>query len=143
MITVRKAEKRDIPHLIKMNDELNGVGSTPEWMEKVLEDGKEAVLVAEFDGAAIGFICGQVYKSICYADGCQCEVTELYVREGYRRIGAADRLIGMLEDEFRLRNGKEIILKTGADNYSAQRLYEKNGYEDYEEKVYFKEIGGC
>ena len=120
-IIVRKAQLCDIPDILKMNDELNGAGATIESMKEALEDNEsEIVFVAIFNNAAVGFICGQVYKSICYADGSQCEITELFVQEKYRRNGIAALLIKELELELLKNNAKEIIVKTGKKNIGAK-----------------------
>ena len=140
-ITVRKAEIADIPQLIKMNDEFNGPGATFESMKNSLENNKgEIVFVAAYNGNAIGFVCGQLYQSICYHDGFQCELTELFISQKYRRMGIATMLVNHLEGEFTRNSGKEIILKTGNDNTRAQAFYESLGYHKFDEVLYFKEL---
>jgi len=59
-VTIRKAQARDIPELVKMNDTFNGVGcSTYEHMKESLEANRnEVVLVAICNGAIVGFACG-------------------------------------------------------------------------------------
>jgi len=138
---IRKAEVRDIPCLIEMNDKFNGSGATAASMKDSLENNtSEIVLVAVEKDGAVGFICGQLYKSICYTDGFLAELTELYVREEYRRKGIAAKLVSALEAEFLASNAHEIIVKTGDDNEEAHGLYLSCGYEDYEETVFCKEI---
>ena len=140
-ITIRKAEIADIPQLIKMNDEFNEPGATFESMKNSLENNKsEIVFVATCGGKAVGFVCGQLYQSICYNDGFQCELTELFISRRYRKMGIATRLVKHLEGEFAQNNGKEIILKTGVNNTKAQALYESLGYRKFDEVLYFKEL---
>ena len=140
-ITIRKAQICDIPDIIKMNTELNDVVSTEDWITESLQrNDRETVLVAVHGDRPIGFVCGQLYKSICYPNGAQSEISELFVCEEYRGNGIAARLVKALEAEFIKNNASEIILKTGRDNLSARKVYEKCGYEDYGEVVYFKEI---
>jgi len=140
-LIIRKAKVCDIPYLLEMNDKFNGSGATVTSMTDSLENNMgEIVLVALVKDVAVGFICGQLYKSICYADGLVAELTELYVHEGYRRKGIAAKLVSALEAKFLESNANEIIVKTGDDNKEAQGLYLHCGYEDYEETVFFKEI---
>ena len=146
-ITVRKAQIQDIPSLLVMNEALqdiaapNGPAATVEWMTESLENNKnEIVLVAIHNGKAIGFACGLMYRSVCYSDGLQGELTELYVCSEYRKKGVATNLVEQVEREFARNNVHDIIIKTGIENKAAQRVYESCGYEDYEEVVYHKEI---
>ena len=140
-IIIREAQTHDIPDLFKMNNELNGAGwSTVESMKESLQKNEnELIFVAVYDHKAIGFICGQLYSSICYANSLQCEITELFVREEYRRKGIAAMLIKHLELEFIKNNVHEIIVKTGKNNFNAQKLYEKCGYI-YKRMAYLKEV---
>jgi ribosomal protein S18 acetylase RimI-like enzyme len=149
-IMIRKAQICDIPSIIKMNAAFNGVVSTIDWVTESLENSesleklenneREIVFVAVHNSTAIGFICGQLYKSICYPNIRQAEMTELFICEEYRGNGIAARLIKELESEFIKNNVNEIVLKTGRENVIARKIYEKCGYEDYEEVVYCKEF---
>ena len=138
-VIIRKAQIRDIPQIKEMNNILNEVCSTVDYMKNSLENNKnEIVLVAIHNENAIGFICGQLYPSICYSGGVQCEVTELFVNENYRKNGVATKLIKQLEREFEENKVQEILLQTGRKNIIAQNFYEKNGYTNSERIVYRK-----
>ena len=146
-IIIRKMEICDIPDMIKLNDEFNGIGATFDSMKDSLENNsREIVFVAvndinDNDNEIIGFICAQLYQSICYV-GLQCEITELFVREEYRRNGIAKKLIKQIEAEFKKHDGYEITLETGKDNIAAQRFYESCGYKRDGEIVYCKILKG-
>lgn len=139
-VQVRKAEVWDIPDIITMNNALNETDcGTAESMKESLENNKnELVFVAICNNLAIGFICGQLYSSICYSNF-QCEITELFVCKDYRRKGIAAMLIKQLEIEFIKNNVPEIIVKTGVKNLNAQKLYEACGYE-YRRMAYIKAV---
>ena len=139
-ITIRNAQVQDIPALLEMNEALNEAGcSTFEHMKTSLENNRnEIVLVAHHNDAAVGFICGQLHFSICYANGVLCEVSELFVREDYRCMGVAAKLIAQLEAEFEKHRATEIFLQTGRKNVNAQKFYEKNDYAVRERIVYLK-----
>ena len=139
-VIIRKAQLHDIHDLLKMNKILNADGcSTAEHMKASLENNQsEIVFVAIHNGAAIGFVCGQLHPSICYSDGMLCEVSELFVYEEYRRMGIATKLLRHIEIEFKQYNALEIFLQTGKKNINAQNFYENNGYAVRERVVYLK-----
>jgi ribosomal protein S18 acetylase RimI-like enzyme len=68
------------------------------------------------------------------------EITELYVREEYRRQGIATKLINYIENIFEERNIKEFQLFTGKDNTAARAFYEKLGYKKIDEVMYKKKL---
>ena len=140
-VMIRKAQLHDVPDIFIMNNELNGAGwSTVESMKQSLRKNQnELIFVAVYNDKAIGFICGQLYSSICYAGSYQCEITELFVSKEYRRKGVAAMLVHHLELEFTQNNVCEIIVKTGRNNFNAQKLYEKCGYI-YKRMAYLKEV---
>ena len=138
-ITVRRAQSHDIPDILVMNELMNGVGCTAEWMKESLETNQsEIVFVAIHNDKAIGLICGQLNPSICYAYGVECEVKELFVCEDYRQKGVATKLIQRLELEFEKYDATEITLQTGKRNVIAQKFYENSGYEVMQRIVYRK-----
>jgi ribosomal protein S18 acetylase RimI-like enzyme len=138
-VIIRKAQIQDVPDIMKMNDIINEVGSTEELMKYSLgKNQNEIVFVAIQNEVAVGFVCGQLFPSICYGEGVQCEVTELFVYEDYRNQGIATKLITHLEHEFEKSNVQEILLQTGKKNTIAQKFYEKNGYTNTERVVYRK-----
>ena len=143
-VTIREARICDTPEIQKLNEKLNGLGlSTIESMNESLENNKnELVFVALHGNKIIGFICGQLYSSICYSNSLQCEITELIVDENYRRNGIGTILMERMELEFTKNNVHEIVLLTGINNINAQKLYEKRGYV-YKRKAYIKNTQIC
>ena len=128
-VIIRAVQVDDIPDMLKMNNEFNDVDcATVESMRESLEKNKnELVFIAVNDGKAIGFICAQLYSSICYTSK-QGEITELFVSKSYRRKGIATMLVNHLEFELIKNNVHEITIITGMKNFNAQKLYEKCGY---------------
>ena len=139
-ITISPLQESDIPDFFEMNNKLNDVdcGTLASMKESLRNNKSELIYIAKLDEKAIGFICGQVYSSICYTSN-QGEMTELYVREDYRRLGIATMLVKNLENELINNDVHEIKIITGKKNLSAQQLYEKCGY-DYKRRAYFKEF---
>ena len=138
-ILIRQAQTHDIPDILKLNDEFNAPGiSTAQHMAESLQKNKnELIFVAIHNEKTVGFICGQLFSSICYANSLQCEITELTVDKDYRRKGIATMLIEHMEHEFSKHNITEICVTTGKNNFNAQKLYEKCGYE-YRRMTYIK-----
>lgn len=125
MIEVRRAVKDDIFELAAMNYEFN---EAHKHIIESLEDSKEIVAVAIYEKHIIGFVCGQYFKSFCY-ENLVGEITELYVREQFRRKGVATSLISFLEKELNFMGAKEIKIITNVKNEAAKSIYEMLGYK--------------
>ncbi|MGI6694874.1 MAG: GNAT family N-acetyltransferase [Christensenellales bacterium] len=85
----------------------------------------------------MGFCCGQVFRSICYENH-HAEITELFVREEYRRRGVGARLIAFMEAEFYKQGIRHFQLFTGASNAAAQAFYHSCGYRATDEVMFRK-----
>ena len=139
-IVITPLQELDLPEFIEMNNELNDVdcGTLESMKESLANNKNELIYIAKHHDKAVGFICGQIYSSICYTSK-QGEMTELYVKEDYRRMGVATKLVKHMENEL-IKNGvHEITLITGQKNFKAQSLYEKCGY-DYKRIAYIKRL---
>jgi GNAT superfamily N-acetyltransferase len=55
-------------------------------------------------------------------------LNDLYVNERSRGIGAATALLNAAKEFGKATNSKWLLLQTAADNFTAQRVYEKNGW---------------
>ena len=64
-------------------------------------------------------------------------LNDLFVSEKARQKGVANALIEQAITLSKETDGKGILLETGADNVSAQKLYEKIGFEQETAKFYF------
>jgi ribosomal protein S18 acetylase RimI-like enzyme len=140
-IVIRRAEEGDADGLFQLNELFNGKDSTTiEELQKSLRYNKqEIVFVALSEENPAGFICGQIFKSMCY-DTYYGEISELFVLERYRRKGIARQLIEKMEAEFKKNNIFSFQLFTGEDNITAQTLYLSCGFTRSEEWMYRKRI---
>ena len=142
---VRLATIEDAQQLFLLNEEFNGEGdnSIEKMKETLLDNPQEIVVVAEAETDAetetegghklAGFVCAQLKKSFCYRE-CGAEITEVYVRESYRRQGLAGRMITFMEKRCMHCYGvREFELKTGERNFEAQALYNALGYQKEDE----------
>jgi len=55
-------------------------------------------------------------------------LNDLYVNERSRGIGAATALLNAAKEFGAATSSKWLLLQTAADNYTAQKVYEKNGW---------------
>ncbi|PAF30879.1 hypothetical protein CHI14_15430 [Paenibacillus sp. 7516] len=138
-LLVREAVKEDVPFLIELNDQFNGVRRSREEVEKDLLNGREVIVVAVMEERVVGFACGQIYKSFCYAEH-QAEITEMYIQESARSNGLAGMMIERLEGIFNHSGVKHIKILTGKRNTKAIKTYEKAGYDREDEFVFAKEL---
>lgn len=138
-LLVREAVKEDIPFLIELNDQFNGVRRSLEEVEMDLLNAREIIVVAVMEERVVGFACGQTYKSFCYAEH-QAEITEMYIQESARRNGLAGMMIERLEEIFRESGVGNIKILTGNKNTKAIKTYERAGYDREDEFVFAKEL---
>lgn len=140
-VYVRKAQPADVQALFAMNEQFNGPGSTTVELltEAIRHNIRETVLIAEADGEPAGFCCVQLSVSMCY-DTNYIEITELFVREEYRRQGVASALMASAESFFADQRVRSYQLFTGKTNTAAQRFYEQQGYIRSEELMYRKRL---
>ncbi|WP_227779560.1 GNAT family N-acetyltransferase [Paenibacillus sp. P13VS] len=136
---VREAVREDVPFLIELNDQFNGVRRSRGEVETDLLNGREVIVVAVMEEQVVGFACGQIYKSFCYAEH-QAEITEMYIQESARRNGLAGMMIERLEGIFNHSGVKNIKILTGNKNAKAIKTYEKAGYDREDEFVFAKEL---
>lgn len=140
-----KAEVKDAPALHELNCEFNGENCiTLEGVKESLANPQNEIVFVCYDGESesavpVGFVCGMLKKSACYAD-ISAELTELYVRAEYRRKGIASQLVAALEAELSALGVQHMMVLTGDDNLAAQRLYESFGYEKNSEVELEKEL---
>lgn len=129
---IRIANENDAEQLSVLNDEFNGKGETTiEGIRKSLINNKqEVVIVDDENGILAGFVCVQLKKSFCYVEYMP-EITEVYVKPKYRKRGIASKMI-IFAEEYCSRRFPiyKYELLTGKENYIAQSVYEKLGYEE-------------
>ena len=138
---LRLAQPSDAADLFWLNRKFNGEDSTTrELIENSLSNNaQEVVCVAVEDGTVVGFVCGQLFKSMCYRSH-YAEITELYVRDEYRRRGIGSRLLAFIEQHFIEMGIRDFQLFTGQSNTGAQALYEASGYARSDELMYRKRL---
>jgi GNAT superfamily N-acetyltransferase len=93
------------------------------------------VLVAEDDGAVVGFASGRVEtrserERLAVIDFRNGIVPELYVARGWRRRGVGRALLERLNEQFEAHGCGASVIEVFAPNLRARRFYAALGYEE-------------
>jgi ribosomal protein S18 acetylase RimI-like enzyme len=141
MLHIRVAGRADAANLFMLNQFFNGKDSTTiDLLDKSLKTNEQELVCIAYDGnEAIGFVCGQLFKSMCYSEY-YAEITELFVKEEYRRQGIARKLISYMESIYIRQGIRNFQLFTGKENLTAQEFYKKSGYNKTDEIMYRKRL---
>lgn len=144
-VRVRLASPGDAEALTGLNQAFNEVTRPISKVRETLlrnetvGPDREIVAVAVCQEEVVGFACARANLSFCY-DNPSGEITEMYVKEKYRRQKAATALVAFLEQELAKLGVEEVRILTGSDNYAAQAAYTANGYAIDDELVLHKTI---
>ena len=82
---------------------------------------ERVVLVAEDEGGVRGFLVALIV-------GHECELENIVVAKGNRRLGLGSKLIRALIDAVRDQKGNHIFLEVRESNVTARSLYETCGF---------------
>lgn len=139
---IRLATVDDAEQLEILNNAFNGKGETSieNIKNSLLNNYQEIVIVADESGALAGFVCIQMKKSFCY-DEYMPEITEVYVKQEYRKKGIASEMINFAEDFCNTKYSlHKFELLTGKNDYAAKAVYRKLGYKTDGEIHFSKKI---
>lgn len=117
-ITVRIAALEDIPALCALENECFSLPWSAAAFESFLANGCSRCLVAEMEGAVVGYIG----MNLISGEG---EITNLAVTASARGRGAATVLLGAL---CKLEGVCRLMLDVRVSNAAARALYEKCGF---------------
>ena len=137
---IRLAEVSDASQLWRLNREFNGADNTSSESEiaESLSVSPEIVMVAEQDGALVGFLCAHISRSMCYQTA-RGEIRELFVSPMYRKLGVGRGLLEEAERYFWEKRISVVTLYTSVSNAGAQTFYERCGYQKKSRIEYRKE----
>jgi len=96
------------------------------WFDE--HQGRYAVLVAELDGAVIGWASLNRYSNRSAYDG--VADLSIYIERANRGKGVGKALLNMLEDAARAHQFYKMVLFTFTSNDLGQGLYKKCGYRE-------------
>ena len=132
-LTVRIAAPADAPEIARLNHLFNGVDEPAENYAMRMADPRrvDTPLLAEINGRVIGIANLRLLTAVFYAEP-YAELTELFVEERARRLGAGAALVTFAEGLAHKGGAVEMLILTDFYNQNAQQLYRKLGYEHYD-----------
>ncbi len=124
---VRAAESRDIPALASLAGELGYPTATEEMAQRFAGlDERDAVLVAEHDGACVGWIQVSIVETL--ETGRFAEIRGLVVTESQRSAGVGAALVGAAEEWARQRGCPRVRVRSNVIRERTHRFYERLGF---------------
>lgn len=145
MIDVEQAGINDIEELCDMWFELQTyhrgkaayMKERREWRDNkdrelglVVQSNNTIIYIAGIDGKAAGYVRGCVRDmSPVYENPRIGNLEELYIREGYRRVGVGRRLVESIKEWFKSRGTSRIVINVSHDNPEARRFWTQMGFD--------------
>jgi len=145
-MTIRRAKKKDIGDLSVLFDKYRifykqkpDVENARSFLKKRMKRKESVIFVAEERDELIGFTqLFPIFSSVSMKR--TWLLNDLYVNERSRGIGAATKLLDAAKEFGAETNSKWLLLQTAADNFTAQKVYEKNGWIKETDFFYRKDI---
>ena len=131
---VRGAKKKDIEQLSILFDKYRifykkkgDVDTAKQFLKKRMKRKESVIFVAEEREELIGFT--QLFPIFSSTNMMRTWLlNDLYVNEKARGKGTATALLNAAKEFGKETNSKWLLLQTSADNFTAQKVYEKNGW---------------
>jgi GNAT superfamily N-acetyltransferase len=132
-IEVRLATIEDASVLADLNHAFNGVVELAGKLAARLEDARrlDFPILAEINGQAVGYACLRLAPCVFYPET-YAELTELYVEQGWRKLGVGKALVGFAEALALQSGARELVLLTSFNNQVGQRFYRSAGYNPFQ-----------
>jgi len=143
---IRRAKKKDIEQLSVLFDKYRifykqqpDITRARSFLKKRMKRKESVIFVAEERKELIGFTqLFPIFSSVSMKR--TWLLNDLYVNERARGIGAATALLNAAKEFGEKTNSKWLLLQTAADNFTAQKVYEKNGWIRETDFFYRKDI---
>jgi GNAT superfamily N-acetyltransferase len=135
MTITRKAGKEDLEQLSVLFDsyrifyhQSSDIAAARQFLQERMEKKESVIFVAENENILAGFT--QLYP-IFSSVGLKRAwlLNDLYVHASYRQQGIAAKLLDAARQFGIQAHAGWLLLQTNAGNYSAQSVYEKNGWK--------------
>ena len=131
---VRRAKKKDLEQLAVLFDKYRifykqepDIAKSKLFLKKRMKREETVIFVAEEREELIGFTqLFPIFSSVSMKR--TWLLNDLFVNERSRGIGAATALLNAAKEFGKETNSKWLLLQTAADNLTAQKVYEKNGW---------------
>jgi GNAT superfamily N-acetyltransferase len=143
---IRRAKKKDIEDLSILFDKYrifykqrSDVEKARSFLKKRMKRKESVIFVAEERDELIGFTqLFPIFSSVSMKR--TWLLNDLYVNEKSRGIGAATKLLDAAKEFGAETNSKWLLLQTAAENFTAQKVYEKNGWVKETDLFYRRDI---
>jgi len=143
---IRRAKKKDMDELSVLFDKYrifykqrSNVDNARSFLKKRMKRKESVIFVAEEREELIGFTqLFPIFSSVSMKR--TWLLNDLYINERSRGIGAATKLLDAVKEFGAETNSKWLLLQTAADNFTAQKVYEKNGWVKETDILYRKDI---
>ena len=143
---IRRAKKKDIEKLSVLFDKYRifykrqpDISAAKSFLKKRMKRMESVIFVAEERNELIGFTqLFPIFSSVSMKR--TWLLNDLYVNEKSRGIGAATALLNAAKEFAAETKSKWLFLQTAADNFTAQKVYEKNGWVKETDFFYRKDI---
>ena len=131
---IRRAKKKDIGQISVLFDKYRifykqqpDMAGAKAFLKKRFKRKEAVIFVAEERKELIGFTqLFPVFSSVSMKR--TWLLNDLYVNEKARGKGVAGKLLNAAREFGNKTNSKWLLLQTGADNVTAQKVYERNGW---------------
>jgi ribosomal protein S18 acetylase RimI-like enzyme len=135
MITIRRATINDLDAVAELFDgyrvfykQNSDLAKAKEFLKERIEKDESAILVAFVNDEAVGFT--QLYPIFSSVSMRRAWLlNDLFVKPSARKIGVGNQLLNAAKDFGAETNAKWLILETSEDNFTAQSVYEGNGWQ--------------
>ena len=114
------------------------IAFSPEQQGRELADPENTYLVAESDGAIIGYVLIRRGDDMpeCVTTRPSAEIARFYVDRAWHGEGVARRLMAAAMDDMLARGARGVWLGVWEHNVRAVRFYEKHGFRDIGSHVF-------
>ena len=132
-LTIRRATPADAAEIARLNRLFNAVDEPAENYVRRMADPRrvDTPILAVDRVQVIGIANLRLLPAVFYSEP-YAELTELFVEEGARRLGAGEALVSYAEQLAREAGAVEMLILTDFYNHAAQELYRKLGFEHYD-----------
>lgn len=122
-ILIRRVKTEDLDKIAGLEEKYFSQPWSREAFENAALNDDYILLAAEHEGEIAGYVCSQI--SVYEAD-----IMNIAVKEEYRRMGIATKLIEVLAQESAKRGAESIFLEVRLSNKGAIETYKRNGFTE-------------
>ena len=131
MVYTRLATPADAAELARLMQLFDNPPRSPQQQAELMRNAPhERAILAEWDGAIVGFLCISFTSMIAQPQPF-ASINDLFVEVAYRRRGIAKALMQHAEHIAREMGASGLCLFTGFNNIEAQALYRAFGFSDW------------